>query len=401
MININNVTELLKNQFAFEPKYQFNDISFDKSITVHLFNLFEKIKFENDAKYEAIKKLISRFENDIETVLFLRAHIAYIDGDFESAANYFLQMIERCPTNIDLWAYLTFALMKTKHYELSWSVVFNTYHFMHFYQKYNFHTLNIGTLTTLKKIINSAEPENTYLWAPKFEEEFLIISRQCNNNCITCPNESILKNSTILPFLDNAGMRLSEYLFFKIGKKHIKSLVFTGGEPTILENFFDVLNAVFMTRHDINLIIQTNGRMFCSGAFLAKFEKYKTKKICFEVSLFSDKKDIHNQITQCKDSFEQTTQGIINLLEKGHSVEINILLNPLNYREVHRSVDFVATTFGKYRTLNKLNFITPVLSGNYANSFDYCETKKMLDFVDEYIKNYTGDMLLELKNRYL
>ena len=183
MIEMETTKERFKEVFGFDIEYLFNDYSFDKDEIHDIFTYLNQLQMDNKSKYEEVKKFISNCENTAdETALLLKAHCSYLDDNFNDAAKNFFRMVEKYPTNIDGWLFLSFSLLKTKHHKLALDILFNLYHFIHTYQKYNFHTLNIDSLKSLKLIIENALPKNNYIEKPIFEEEFIILSRNCNNN---------------------------------------------------------------------------------------------------------------------------------------------------------------------------------------------------------------------------
>ena len=367
--------ERFEDTFGFDIEYFFNDYSFDKEEIRDIFTYLNQLQMDNKPKYEEVKKFISNCKNtDDETVLLLKAHCSYLEDNFNDAAKNFFRLVEKYPTTIDGWLFLSFSLLKTKHYNLALDILFNLYHFIQSYQKYNFHTLDIDSLRSLKKITESTLSKNNYIEKPIFEEEFIILSRNCNNNCLTCPNIFSLRNFDLNECLFKTEYSIEDYVAFKITKKQIKKINITGGEPTIANNFFRCLNAIFTIRPDIKVAIQTNARIFSYKKFLEKLKKF-SRGISLEVAFFSDQKEIHKKITRSKEGFAQTMDGIKNILEEEMTLEINLLVNPLNYDNLEKIIMFLNKSFGNYKTFNKINLVLPTLSGNYLENYKNFDQK--------------------------
>ena len=95
----------------------------------------------------------------------------------------------------------------------------------------------------------------------------------------------------------------------------IPQITFTGGEPTMREDLIELIDhgQWFVTRLNTNGIKLTTD--YCRALQKASLDS-------LQITLYSEKKDIHNRLVGA-DGFEKTTQGIKNALEAGLSVSIN------------------------------------------------------------------------------
>ncbi len=145
----------------------------------------------------------------------------------------------------------------------------------------------------------------------------------CNNRCKFCvqgekrdvfgnkPKEEIQKN-------------------LKEAKKEgIESAVFTGGEPTIHQNFFELVDCAKSLGFKI-IQIQTNGRQFAYKDFCEATIKAGATE--FSPALHGPNAKIHDFLTSSRGSFEQTVQGIKNLKEFGQTVLTNTVVTSKNYK---------------------------------------------------------------------
>jgi len=103
-----------------------------------------------------------------------------------------------------------------------------------------------------------------------------------------------------------------------------------GGEPTIQKEFFPLLK--YSKSLGLFTSLSTNGRMLSYKPFI---EKLKREGIDFiNVSLYGDTKEIHDNITQVKGSFDQTIKGIQNIVKSKLNFSITIVIMKQNYEQL-------------------------------------------------------------------
>ncbi len=117
----------------------------------------------------------------------------------------------------------------------------------------------------------------------------------------------------------------------------------TGGEPTIRPDLFEIIS--YCKSLGAYTDLQTNA-MMCSSEAYAKRLAEAGLDSAF-VSLHSHKGDLSDKITQTSGAFEKTIQGIKNLASAGIKININTVVNSLNYAQLPKFVDFVAKNFPK------------------------------------------------------
>jgi len=143
----------------------------------------------------------------------------------------------------------------------------------------------------------------------------------CNNNCRFCVQA------------DNKckGNRSFEDIEKDLidSKKRCDAAVFTGGEVTIRDDFFDLVKLAKDLGYK-EIQIQTNGRMFASKEFCEK--AIKAGANVFGVALHGYCKEQHDYLTRAPGSFSQTTRGIANLRKLNQVVGTNTVVVKPNYR---------------------------------------------------------------------
>ena len=99
-------------------------------------------------------------------------------------------------------------------------------------------------------------------------------------------------------------------------------ITFTGGEPTMREDLFELIAYAkwFVTRLNTNGVKLTKG--YCKGLKEAELDSV-------QITFYSQDADIHNQLVGAQ-NYDKTVEGIKNALEEGLNVSINTPLCTLN-----------------------------------------------------------------------
>jgi len=148
----------------------------------------------------------------------------------------------------------------------------------------------------------------------------------CNNECLHCViqdfRDLVLKKG--LPEDIPTRTYLDE--LENVRKKGFDQIVVTGGEPTIRPD----LPVMLQKARDLGFAIQmqTNGRNFTNLDFAREISRIAPISYC--IALHGPNAAIHDHITQKSGSFEETVQGIKNLLELKQKVSGKIVISKLN-----------------------------------------------------------------------
>jgi MoaA/NifB/PqqE/SkfB family radical SAM enzyme len=142
----------------------------------------------------------------------------------------------------------------------------------------------------------------------------------CNNNCRFCV-QADNKCKGNRSFEDIRGDLIDS-------RKRCTGVVFTGGEVTIRNDFFDLIKIAKGLDYT-EIQIQTNGRMFASLDFCKK--TIESGANVFGLALHGYCAEQHDNLTKAKYSFKQTVNGIINLRKMGQIVATNTVVVKPNY----------------------------------------------------------------------
>lgn len=179
---------------------------------------------------------------------------------------------------------------------------------------------------------------------------------KCNNNCISC-----IFNMDMVDKL-------------KIGnpqEEHIKRVIdnvrpgdtlgLTGGEPTIRKEFFKFLRYAKKRDPYMNVFIVSNGRMFCYREFVEKMVSVGLKNLKVGIAIYGHTPQLHDAITRVPGSFEQTIQGVKNLIEFEIPVEFRAIVSKLNYKHLE---DMARYTTENLKGVFRVVFINMKYTGN-------------------------------------
>ena len=131
----------------------------------------------------------------------------------------------------------------------------------------------------------------------------------------------------------------------KCRKIGIPQLTFTGGEPTMREDLFELIASAkwFVTR------LNTNG-IRLDEQYCAKLKEASLDSL--QITFYSDDEEIHNTLVGAK-MYEKTVEGIKNALAAGLSVSVNTPLCTLN-KDYHKTLEFLHSLGVLYVTCSGL-----------------------------------------------
>lgn len=217
----------------------------------------------------------------------------------------------------------------------------------------------------------------------------------CNNNCIHCVITQQIKAS--IDKRGNFNLSTKEVLteLNKYKKKGFDSITLTGGEALIRKDIFIIINSAHKKGFKINL--QTNGRKLSNLDVVHKLLNYK---ITYIIALHGHNARIHDSISRSTKSFNETVEGIKNLVKYKQEVIGKVVLSKKNYKKLTDLVKF-------YIKLGVKNIAIafPHANGNAWKYFDevvptYTQVKnyvhKTIQYVEAYNKKAEKSQLVSL-----
>ena len=109
----------------------------------------------------------------------------------------------------------------------------------------------------------------------------------------------------------------------------IDSLDISGGEPTILRDWFSILSYLKKDLKFKNLAAITNGSTFADRDFLERSMEYGLNEVLF--SYHGPSESIHDQMTNKIGSYRRLCSAINNAIDLGIKIRINTVVTGKNY----------------------------------------------------------------------
>ncbi|AGH97688.1 His-Xaa-Ser system radical SAM maturase HxsC [Micavibrio aeruginosavorus] len=169
----------------------------------------------------------------------------------------------------------------------------------------------------------------------------LFVTERCNSKCLMCSQP---------PRDDDDSWMVNEILgYVNLIDKDMSFLGITGGEPTLLENgLSDIILKCREHLPNTKLHILTNGRTFSNLHNVKRFD-HAVNQVIWAIPLYSDLRHTHDYVVQAKDAYQETINGIYNLAESGHLIEIRFVLHkqtldrlPMFAEFIYRNMPFVS-----------------------------------------------------------
>jgi len=174
----------------------------------------------------------------------------------------------------------------------------------------------------------------------------IVLGFACNNNCKFCSVGRRNTNRTTSDIKKEISRAIKEDPY---------ELNFTGGEPTIRKDIFELVK---YAKSKIDKIrVTTNGRMFYYKDFTKKIVKCGLTGAIF--SIHGDKPEIHDYLSSVNGAFEQAIKGIENLSEYSSDISINTVITTKNYKSLPNMVNFLINKFN----IGSFCFIYPEIDG--------------------------------------
>jgi MoaA/NifB/PqqE/SkfB family radical SAM enzyme len=199
----------------------------------------------------------------------------------------------------------------------------------------------------------------------------------CNNNCLFCYFRNRKQSRS------NISTDKAKYLFSQIKKLGIEALEITGGEVTIRDDFFELINFAKKVLKFKYLTVITNGSKTCEPKFLSQAIENGLDELL--VSLHGHNAKLHDTLTERKGSFEEATETIKLALNKGISCRTNTVVNNLNYQ----FLEDIAALLYKLG-IKRLNFIyfCPLDDASLAKKEVWPSYSKVSPFASKVIREF-------------
>ena len=165
---------------------------------------------------------------------------------------------------------------------------------------------------------------------------FLFATERCNSLCLMCSQP---------PRAENDDWRVAEILeTIPLIDDDVPQLGITGGEPTLLgRGLRDVLATAKKCLPRTRFQVLTNGRLFSDTGLADLFDEARgSTRWC--IPLYADTAAQHDYVVQGYGAFEETINGLYNLAERKHSIEIRVVLHALTVNRLTGLMEFIWRT---------------------------------------------------------
>lgn len=162
--------------------------------------------------------------------------------------------------------------------------------------------------------------------------QYILNFDKCNQHCIFCMKSPDIEKKNVITF----EIARKEILYAK--KRGYKNVDFFGGEPTV---FLFLARAIRLV-NDLGMeaTLATNAVKFASRGYSDNFFK-NISLAGVRTTLHSHKRNVHDLVTQKKNSFNDTSRGIKNILKNCKKLSVNIVITALNYRDLPEIVNYI------------------------------------------------------------
>ncbi len=160
----------------------------------------------------------------------------------------------------------------------------------------------------------------------------LALTYRCNNKCTKC----YVENTREINEISTEEWKNVLDKLWDIGIPHV---TFTGGEPTLRDD----LPKLVEYAEDLGIItgLITNGRKLKDKNLV---DELVTAGIDhFQVTIESHDSKIHDKLSGFKGAWEETVQGIKNIIPTPVYIMTNTTLTPYNIKDIEKMVEFLAS----------------------------------------------------------
>jgi radical SAM protein with 4Fe4S-binding SPASM domain len=112
----------------------------------------------------------------------------------------------------------------------------------------------------------------------------------------------------------------------------VKDIIFSGGEPFLRRDLFDILKLAKSQRYELDIC--TNGTLLNRERAL-RLAEYTSE---VSISLDGATRETHNSLRGIPQAYDRTLEGIGHLKAAGHTIHVTIVVNRDNYHEVEDMV---------------------------------------------------------------
>lgn len=200
------------------------------------------------------------------------------------------------------------------------------------------------------------------LYRDDSDDNAIVVTNQCNSNCIMCPDSDYVRNTKDSPYIE----KLLEQVRYT--PSDTKFITITGGEVGLLkDNLVRLLSECKEYLNNTEFLVLTNGRVFSNTEFTNKVCNNLPSKIRFAIPIYADNEKLHDEITRVEGSFKQAIIGIKKLLSRNVDIEIRVVVQKKNYKYLNDIAKFITR---ELPNVKMVNFMGLEMLGNSLRNKD-------------------------------
>lgn len=199
-----------------------------------------------------------------------------------------------------------------------------------------------------KNHINSSSNFSTkFLW------NIINLGGTCNNHCKFCYTE----NTKL--FNDFSTQEVKDIIDLFAINSNNRELTFSGGEPTIRKDIEEIFSYAHKKGFQ-RLYLQSNGRFLGNSSFLKSLVRLGLSSVL--ISLHGPNETVHDKITKCTGSFNQTIKGLKTINNFGLNTTINFVVCNDNYTNLMDVIELVKRIMPKGNRSIRISY--PIFEGS-------------------------------------
>lgn len=147
----------------------------------------------------------------------------------------------------------------------------------------------------------------------------LFLTNRCNSNCLMCSQP---------PTKEEDGWLADEAIDIMRHIEHSpQSIGITGGEPLLLgSKLRRVLDEITFLHPLSRVDLLTNGRLLSNPDIAASILDDLKTNVAWLIPLYGHAHMLHDFVVQAPGAFEQTLEGLLRLHQRGHPIQLRIVL---------------------------------------------------------------------------
>jgi His-Xaa-Ser system radical SAM maturase HxsC len=173
------------------------------------------------------------------------------------------------------------------------------------------------------------------LWKASARHNSLLLTEQCDNLCIMCSQPPKAADDRWLIQRAKRVVRLLSEDVAEIG--------LTGGEPTLRgDDLLDLLRECLRVAPRAQVHLLSNGRRFSDPTFATQYANVGHLGLMVGIPLYAPEPRLHDYVVQADGAFDETVQGILNLVSLGQRVEIRVVVQKSTVPVLSDLAEFIA-----------------------------------------------------------